>query len=110
MRPRAPCIGCGRKTLSIGDHGQPQCGSCQRLANAEATKARMEREAREQTELRRAYLLQRKALSCAEIGQHVEAGAFALKALQLLQRYRYHRVDEHPDFVDRDIEVSYKLL
>ena len=32
-------------------------------------------------------LLEAKALSCAELGQHVEAGAFALKALQLRTKY-----------------------
>jgi hypothetical protein len=32
-------------------------------------------------------LLEKKALSCAELGQHVEAGTFALKALQLRTKY-----------------------
>jgi hypothetical protein len=32
-------------------------------------------------------LLERKALSCAELGQHAEAGTFALKALQLRTKY-----------------------
>jgi len=31
--------------------------------------------------------LERKALSCAELGQTIEAGAFALKALQLRTKY-----------------------
>jgi len=32
-------------------------------------------------------LLEKKALSCAELGQQAEAGAFALKALQLRTKY-----------------------
>ncbi len=46
---------------------------------------------KERAQRRRAWRLipklERKALSCAEIGQIAEAGAFALKALQLRTKY-----------------------
>ena len=32
-------------------------------------------------------MLERKALSCADLEQHAEAGAFALKALELRTKY-----------------------